>query len=149
MLFREAHIQDIEQIMDVRLAVNENKLVDPKSVNPNDCIEYLTLRGKGWVCEVQNRIIGFSIVDLKENNVWALFVLPKYEEKGVGSKLHNLMLNWYFNETKQTLTLSTDSKTRAEKFYLHNKWKPLEILQNGELKFEMTYLNWKKLLSEL
>ena len=58
-------------------------------------------RGKGWVCEIENNIVGFAIVDLKENNIWALFVQPEFENMGIGKKLHTAMLNWYFNQAKK------------------------------------------------
>jgi GNAT superfamily N-acetyltransferase len=41
-------------------------------------------RGKGWVAETEDQIVGFSIIDLKENNIWALFVHPDFENKGIG-----------------------------------------------------------------
>jgi hypothetical protein len=38
-------------------------------VTDEDCIEFITVRGKGWVCEIDNTIVGFAIVDLKESNI--------------------------------------------------------------------------------
>ena len=64
-------------------------------------MEFITKRGKGWVCEIDNQIVGFSIADLKENNIWALFVHPNYDKQGIGRHLHDLMLNWYFNQTSK------------------------------------------------
>jgi hypothetical protein len=92
MIFREAVVDDITQIQIVRNAVKENVLSNPAFVSDDDCKEYLTLRGKGWICETKNRIVGFSIVDLKNKNIWALFILPGFEGKGIGKKLHDIML---------------------------------------------------------
>src|SRR5436309_2370461 len=108
MYFREALIADITQIQTVRHSVKENVLSDPALVTDKDCEEYLTVRGKGWVSEVDGRIVGFSIADLKDHNVWALFVDPQFEGKGVGKRLHNIMLEWYFQKTKETIWLGTD-----------------------------------------
>ncbi len=74
MLFREATIEDIGEIMLVRMSVRENVLNTPGLVTEKDCEEFITKRGKGWVCQNSNKVIGFSIVDLKEHNIWALFV---------------------------------------------------------------------------
>jgi len=99
-------------------------------------------RGKGWVCEAENNIVGFAIIDLLENNVWALFIQPGYEGKGIGKRLHDEMLDWYFTRTDQTIWLGTAPKTRAEKFYDKAGWKKIGIRANGEIKFEMTKRNW-------
>ena len=84
MIFREATVQDIAQIQIVRHLVKENTLSDPALVPDNDVAFYLTEKGKGWVAEDSGKIIGFSIVDLLGNSVWALFVDPEFAENGVG-----------------------------------------------------------------
>ena len=71
MHFREAKIEDIPQMQIVRNAVNENQLSDPALVKDADYDEYLLVSGKGWVCEVENNLVGFAIADLEKNNIWA------------------------------------------------------------------------------
>ena len=143
MTFREANKADIKQIQIVRNAVTENTLSDPELVTDADCLEFMTKRGKGWVCEIDDQIVGFSIADLKENNIWALFVHPNYDKQGIGRQLHDLMLNWYFNQTTKDLWLGTEPGTRAEIFYRKLGWKEIGIHGKGEIKFEMTFENWK------
>jgi GNAT superfamily N-acetyltransferase len=145
MIFREAHIDDIKQIQIVRNAVKENTLSDPALVTDADVEEYLFHRGKGWVCEIDNTVVGFSIVDFKNKNIWALFVHPDHEGKGIGKKLHDVVLNWYFNQTKETVWLGTSHKTRAEQFYRMQGWKEVGMHGKGEIKFEMNFENWGKL----
>lgn len=147
MLFREATLTDIEEIMLVRMSVLENVLNTPGLVTERDCEEFLTKRGKGWVCEINNKVLGFSIVDLKEHNIWALFVRPEYEAKGIGKKLHNIMMNWYFDRTKETVWLGTAPDTRAEIFYTKAGWKAVGIVNKGEVKFEMTFDDWQQILN--
>ena len=84
MSFREATIRDIDDIMVVRFSVLENVLNTPGLVTEKDCEEYLTRRGKGWVCEIDGQVVGFSIVDLQAHNIWCLFVRPEQEARGVG-----------------------------------------------------------------
>lgn len=60
MVFREAKIEDIKQIQVVRNSVNENTLSNPDIVTDADCEEFLFHRGKGWVCEIDNQIVGFA-----------------------------------------------------------------------------------------
>ncbi len=142
MIYREAEIRDIAQIQFVRNAVKENMLSDPALVPDKDVEEYMMRRGKGWVCEVDKRIAGFSIVDLVENNVWALFVHPDFEAMGIGKKLHQVMMDWYFVQTKEKIWLGTDPKSRAEKFYRMQGWKEVGVHGKGEMKFEMDFETW-------
>lgn len=142
-MIREARLEDIPQIQKVRNSVKENTLSDPNLVTDKDCEEFLFERGKGWVYEIDDQIVGFSIVDLKEKNIWALFLDPGFEKHGIGRKLHDTMLDWYFEQTKETVWLGTAPKTRAENFYRKSGWKETGTHGKGEIKFEMTYNNWK------
>lgn len=142
MIIREAKIDDIKQIQVVRNSVTENTLSNPDLVTDDDCETFITLRGKGWVCEIDHQIVGFAIADLVENNIWALFIDPKFEKKGIGQQLHNVMLNWYFAQTKDTVWLGTAFHTRAEQFYRKAGWTAVGTHGTKEIKFEMTYEDW-------
>lgn len=145
--FREAQIGDIKQIQVVRHLVKENALSDPALVTDADCEEYITLRGKGWVCVLHDRIVGFAIADLKEHNIWALFIDPEFEKQGIGKQLHDTMLDWYFSQTQQQVWLGTAPNTRAEGFYRKAGWKEAGM-HGREIKFEMDFEDWKQLRSE-
>ncbi len=143
MRFREASTTDIPQLQVIRHSVKENILSDPTLVTDELCALYLTERGKGWVCEVDGRVVGFSIVDLQEHNVWALFLLPEFEGQGIGKQLHRLLLDWYFGHTQKPIWLGTDPGTRAEQFYRGQGWREIGIHGKSELKFEMTHHDWR------
>ena len=143
MLFREATIADINEIQRVRNVVKENVLSDPNLVTDADCIHYITNRGKGWVCEIDNQIVGFAIADLTGNNIWALFLEPEQEGRGIGQRLHALMMDWYFSNTDKTVWLSTAPKSRAESFYKKAGWHETGIYGKGEIKFEMSLDQWQ------
>ncbi|MBY0478874.1 MAG: GNAT family N-acetyltransferase [Chitinophagaceae bacterium] len=145
MIFREATIQDIQQIQVVRNAVKENTLSNPALVPDKDVEDYITRRGKGWVCIIDDMVVGFSIADLVEHNIWALFVDPSSEAKGIGKQLHNLMLNWYFEQTSETVWLSTSPGTRAETFYRKQGWIETGLYGKGEIKFEMPEPRFKEM----
>ncbi|MBK7567331.1 MAG: GNAT family N-acetyltransferase [Bacteroidetes bacterium] len=144
MKIREALVTDIPEIQIIRHSVKENILSDPNLVTDADCFEYITNRGKGWVCETNNLLVGFAIADLRENNIWALFILPEYEKMGIGKKLHDTMLKWYFSQTDKTVWLSTSPNTRAEKFYRNAGWREVGIYGKGEIKFEMSSAEWNE-----
>jgi GNAT superfamily N-acetyltransferase len=141
MIFREATIADIPQMQIVRHAVKENRLSDPGLVTDAAYVSYLTVRGKGWVCEIETIIAGFAIADLAGNNIWALFVDPAHEAKGIGKALHRQMLDWYFAQGKDAVWLGTAPGTRAELFYTRQGWQPRGI-ENREMIFEMTAMAW-------
>lgn len=143
MQFREATTNDVAQIQRVRHSVKENVLSDPSLVPDSDVIDYITVRGKGWVCEDGERIVGFSIADVAANNIWALFLEPEYEGRGIGKELHRLMLDWYFSQTDKAVWLSTAPRSRAEAFYRKACWTETGVYGKGEVKFEMTKEQWQ------
>ena len=49
-----------------------------------DCAEFSKIRGKGWVCEINNEIAGFLLAHLKDSTFWALFLKPEFEKQGIG-----------------------------------------------------------------
>jgi GNAT superfamily N-acetyltransferase len=141
-MIREATIDDIRQIQIVRNSVTENILSDPNLVTDNDYKEFLTVRGRGWIFEINDEIVGFSIVDLRKNNIWALFLKPEFEKRGIGKQLHDIMLGWYFKQTTNRVWLGTSPNTRAETFYRKAGWTEIGTHGKSEIKFEMTYRDW-------
>lgn len=142
MIFRIARLSDITQVQVVRHLVKENMLSNPDLVPDKDVAFYISEKGKGWVCEVEGQIVGFSIIDLKDKSVWALFVNPEFAEKGIGKELHRLMIDWYFEQTKDTVVLGTAPDTRAERFYNLQGWTQVGSYPNGETKFQLSYEDW-------
>lgn len=137
---RECVTADIPVLHEIRVAVRENALSNPDLITAADYEEFLFHRGKGWACEIDNHVVGFAICDLQEENIWALFVHPDFEGRGVARALQKEMLDWYFTQ-REKVWLGTAPGTRAEKFYRTSGWK-----QNGmhgkEVRFEMTRDNW-------
>jgi GNAT superfamily N-acetyltransferase len=143
MTIREATLLDIPQMQMVRNAVLENVLSDPGIVKDSDYEKFILSRGKGWVCESEQRLLGFAIADLTGNNIRALFVRPEYEKRGIGRKLHETMLDWYFSQTREKVWLGTAPNTRAAEFYRRAGW--FEKGLNGkEIRFEMEWKDWSR-----
>lgn len=144
-IFRIATRDDILQLHEIRTAVKENALSDPARITPTDYQEMLELNGKGWVCEVGNKIAGFAIVDMQNQNIWALFVHPDFEGKGIGKELFRFMVNWSFEQGIHKLWLGTAPGTRAERLYSTIGWERKGIEKNGEVRFECTKEMWQRL----
>ncbi|WP_295116881.1 GNAT family N-acetyltransferase [uncultured Chitinophaga sp.] len=143
MFIRPATLNDIPALHEVRMSVNENKLNNPALVTEKHYIYYLQTAGKGWLYEIDGKVVGFAIVSVPETNVWALFLHPDYEGKGIGRSLQAEMLNWYFSETEQPVWLSTAPESRAATFYRKTGWRETGLMDNGELGFEMSKEDWE------
>ncbi|MCF8239116.1 MAG: GNAT family N-acetyltransferase [Saprospiraceae bacterium] len=138
---REAIVEDIPAIQFVRHAVLENRLSDPGRVTDEDVRQYILHRGKGWIYEQDDSILGFAIGDLQDANIWALFVLPEAERKGIGRLLHDTMVHWMFAHGIETIWLSTAPGTRAEGFYQKAGWQDKRMTEQGEIYFELSRAN--------
>jgi GNAT superfamily N-acetyltransferase len=142
MKLREAVIADIPELHRVRMAVKENALSNPDLITPADYASFLTEKGKGWLVEDEGQVLGFAIVDLEGRNVWALFVDPPAEGRGIGRQLHHTMMNWYFQQTDQAIWLSTAPGSRAERFYRKAGWIEAGTYGKGEIRFELKAGDW-------
>lgn len=147
MIIRTATIKDIPALSLIRLSVKENILNNPLLVTENDYVKFLTTHGKGWLCEIDDQVTGFAIIDTDDNNIWALFVNPDYDKKGIGRNLHDTMLDWFFGQSNDDLWLSTSPGTRAEQFYTKAGWRATGITKSGEIKFEISSSDWKTRLN--
>ena len=99
----------------IRLAVRENRLSDPSLVMEKDYHDFLARDTMSWVCEVDGVLAGFVMVDVEKRNLWALFVAPEQEGRGIGRALHDMMRAAYF-ERADRLRLTTEPRSRAERF---------------------------------
>ena len=63
---------------------------------------------------------------------------PPHERRGHGRRLHDAMVAWLFAQGLSTLWLSTDPRTRAERFYRAAGWRLESSLAGGEVRFELT-----------
>lgn len=133
---RVATRDDVDALHRVRLAVRENVLSRPDRVTHADYVEHLERRGRGWLAEVDGVVVGFAIGRSGDGNVWALFVDPAHEGRGIGRALHDTMVAWMFALGLERLWLTTDPGTRAEAFYRARGWREAGR-EGAELRFEL------------
>lgn len=107
--------------MALRLSVAENRLSDPSRVTREIYEDYITRRGRGWVAEADGTILGFCIAAL-DGEVWALFVRPGCEGRGVGQALMAECVAWLTAQGVGEAVLETGAGTRAERFYRRFGW---------------------------
>jgi ribosomal protein S18 acetylase RimI-like enzyme len=87
------------------------------------------------VFEIDDRAIGFSYAARADHSIWALFVLPEYEGRGVGKTLLKLAVDRLFENGAERVVLSTEANTRADRFYLAQAWTRGEMRDDVEVKY--------------
>lgn len=135
MKVRPATLDDIATMHALRLAVRENRLSDPRRVTPADYERYIGQPGTSWVAELQGELAGFAIADLPSRSIWALFVKPEREGRGVGRALLGQVTESLAAAGPGILHLSTEPGTRAARVYAAAGWKDGGRLANGEIHF--------------
>jgi GNAT superfamily N-acetyltransferase len=132
--FRPAANPDIAGMSVVRLAVRENRLSNPDRITPAMYADHL---GSSWVCESEGRIVGFSAAAPRDSSIWALFVLPEFEGRGIGKRLLRLATEWLFARGASRIVLGTAAATRAEAFYTRLGWRRGDLRDDGEVEFTL------------
>ena len=140
-MIREFRTNDIAPTTTLRLSVRENILSDPSLVTDEMVNVAVTKAGRGWVWEEDRTILGFSIALLDEEyhgpRIWALFVTPGCERRGIGRALLDKAVAWLWSMDVSRIFLSTDPGTRAERFYRESGWQAGRTLENGEIEFSL------------
>jgi GNAT superfamily N-acetyltransferase len=99
--------------------------------------DHLGPLGQSWVCEVEGRVVGFSAAALRDASIWALFVLPEFEGRGIGKRLLALATDWLFAQGAPQIVLGTAAATRADAFYAKLGWRRGEMRDDLEVEFTL------------
>jgi len=118
---RLARRADVPAMQRVRAAVRENRLVSVV-LSDVDYVRAIEEPGRGWVVEAEGEVVGFAAANARDGNVWALFVDPRHEGRGLGRRLHDTMIAWLAARGLERAWLTTDPGTRAERFYTAAGW---------------------------
>lgn len=132
---RQAIATDIPAMWTVRYAVTENPLT-PGRISDEEFRSEIEDSGRGFVAEVDDRIVGFAVGNARTGNVWALFVTPEAQGRGVGEALHRALLTWFRSQPPHTLWLSTGTATRARAFYEKHGWRCVGPYGDAEVRYE-------------
>ncbi len=135
-VLRQATRDDLAGIWRVRHAVRENTLA-PGRIADAEVVAQLETTGCGWVVEEGGEIVAFAIGDAARANVWALFVDPRAEGRGHGSRLHDTMVEWLWTRGLGTLWLETGAVSRARAFYERRGWRFTASRDDGQVRLEL------------
>lgn len=133
---RIAQPADWPELMRIRLAVRENRLVSAV-IGPEQYEREAMVEGRGWVSLDGTAVAGFAIGNARSGNIWALFVDPPFEGRGHGRVLHDTMVDWLFAQGLQRLELSTGIGTRAQRFYEAAGWRATGRCHGDEMGYEL------------
>ena len=132
MNIRRAVQSDVARIMEIRHLVRENRLSDPNVVTADHCAQFIE-RSEMWVWEDEGIVQAFAAGDIRDGWIWALFVAPGYEGRGIGQALLSVTCETLRTAGYTVAILSTAEGTRAERFYKENGWTVASKNGRGEL----------------
>jgi GNAT superfamily N-acetyltransferase len=91
-VIRVAVTSDIAGMHRVRLAVRENRLTS-SVITETHYIPFMEEVGRTWVAVEDGVVLGFAAGNKTTGNIWALFVDPAQEGRGLGFALHAAMVH--------------------------------------------------------
>lgn len=141
---RQALISDINSIFDVRTSVIENHLSREEmyqmGITESLVTDMIQNSPCAWVAVDNKIVVGFSMILLNEGCLFAAFVLPEYENKGIGRELVMLAEKELFKH-HQIIWLETEKNSRAVKFYKHLGWGNETDIDDFDIRLEKDNLS--------
>ncbi len=137
MTFREIQIEDVPALFGVRTSTTENAFsleeLQTAGITERSVSIMLQSTHKGWLCEVNQQVVGFSIGNIATGELWVIAVLPEFEGRGIGSKILSLteQLLWSSGLEELWLVTSVDRSLRAYSFYHSHGWEDGEVTDEG------------------
>ena len=139
---RPATPEDVVAIFDVRCLVKENHMSREElatlDITPETVREMIT--GGDYIVPVAligGKIAGFAMAQISEGYVFALFVNPEHEGKGLGRALMCEIESGLVEHgvTEASLCTGSEEGIRAPGFYRHLGWVDFGFLDDGQIKF--------------
>lgn len=132
---------DIETLFDIRTSVEQNHQsredLAALGLTAPRLAEMLQTRSRAWLCHMGDTAAGFAMADAARATVFALFVRPGFEGRGIGRRLMAEAESWLFAQGWDQIWLATgdDESLRALGFYRHLGWVPAGVLDDGQIRF--------------
>lgn len=140
---RAAGPSDVPVLFDVRLSVTENAMTREElaaaGVTPESVATALGADACAWLADVGEKAAAFAMADRQEGCVFAMFVRPGFEGRGLGRALMAEAERCLFRD-HGTIWLNTgaDADLRAHGFYRRLGWRMAGPAGNGEVRYEKT-----------
>lgn len=134
--FREVTAADVPSLFHVRTRTRENRYTLEElaalDISEQTVVEKLASSFRGWLCQSDDRVVGFSMADRATGELWVIAVLPEFERMGIGNRLMELAEEWLWASGcgRAWLTTDVDTTLRAYGFYRHRGWVDWKV-ENG------------------
>lgn len=130
-LIRRATEADRARISEIRFSVKENVLRNPSRV-PHEMVIWFIENPGIWLWEEDGKVLGFSAADTRDGTIFALFIDPAHEGRGIGRALFAKALDSLREAGHETGSLTTQPGSRADRFYQRAGWKVIGTSERGE-----------------
>lgn len=138
---RVAREADVETLFAIRTSVRENHQSREElagiGVTAARVAEMLRTSSRAWIAEVEGEPVAFSMADAEERTVFAMFVRPGYEGRGLGRELMRHAEEWLFERGVEEIWLTTgsDPGIRANGFYRRLGWVDDGLTDDGQIRY--------------
>ncbi|MBW3163717.1 GNAT family N-acetyltransferase [Ferrimonas balearica] len=128
---RRAGLADIASLQAIRHRISEY----PAERDRPDTLyaRYLSRQGRGWLGNDGQGDRGFVVVNLNDCSIWALYVDPDCQGKGLGRVLLQQGCRYLFWRGARRISLRTLAHTSALGFYQHLGWHVEQQHEAGQL----------------
>ena len=135
-MIRKAIRADYPRISEIRLSVREHCLAKSKFDLVERVANWIFDNSTFWAWEEDGAIQGFSAADPRDGTIFALFVHPSYEGRGIGRALLPMACQILRDSGHAVATLTTEAGTRAERFYRLDGWTEIGRQDDGQVVFQ-------------
>jgi GNAT superfamily N-acetyltransferase len=132
---------DLPEMTRIRTSVRENHMsveeLAARGITPASLIAMMATDSRTWLALVDGVPAGFSMGIVHKATVYALFIHPDYEGRGIGKRLLAEAEAWLFAQGCAELWLDTgeEPEIRAHGFYLRQGWILKGPGDPGELRY--------------
>ncbi|WP_207479998.1 GNAT family N-acetyltransferase [Arenibaculum pallidiluteum] len=135
---RVATSAEVEDLFAIRTSVIENhqsreELAD-LGITPESVAAMLAADCRAWICDLDGVPAAFSMAKAGERTVFAVFVRPEAEGRGLGRALLEAAESWLFAQGAAEIWLTTglDPTLRAHRLYEAAGWRAGDVTADGQ-----------------
>jgi GNAT superfamily N-acetyltransferase len=132
-MIRKATRADYPHISEIRLSVRENCLAKSKYESVARHADWIFDNAAFWVWEEDGIIQGFFRSGSAQCEIFAHFIHPAYEGRGIGRALLSPACQILRDAGFKVATLTTAPGTRAERFYRRDGWTEVGPEDDGQI----------------
>lgn len=132
---------DVEVLFDIRTSVVQNHLSREQlaalGITAATLADAMRHAPCCWIAQVHGAPAGFAMVDVDDGEVFALFIRPTFEGRGLGQALLDSAEACLF-QTHEVIGLTTDggAAIRANGFYIHQGWTLVGAVDERDVRYE-------------